>query len=843
MPPSSQSSCVLLHNVGHISLGSQSKSGSGSGSATDDDALAAVSFDAARSHVMVIQRDRDIGVLSVGGSDADAGRLQSVSVDSKGYIRAAKYSAENRYLGVLRSAKALELFSVNGSDVSKVNDVVKDTKSSDAILGFEWTFMNEFFLITTVGVELYQMSESRKIFVLRKTIPMSINWHIFSPSNNILLVFSNMSALCFFHIKQNFIVTSLPSLRFDSPKHQGGGVSMDPALLLYRISKSQIRLEFELILEDFGDFYVSVVDNLVLASNVSTRKTLVFDVRGPSPSDKGGAAPSDKPKVLRHYSMVEGCPINIFGRDDDEDSSFLYNDWQFCYPNFVLAQSQASIYDIHVDLVRIVNEIRAFHAANRSINMNTTSTTNTVSATPNNPTSNSSSKPTERLSDLELLRFLLRRHSDDVQRLASDTVRRMIENQEPVERLRMAFDAVYERWTGEVVPGVMVSRIKSLRHQASRSSLRSVSSRTSTSKMPPGGRSSPVRSRFANAPPPPSTPTHTQISVTLSQSPASVLNPGSRIAGMGTVGSAAGTLLMDNQTLLGGSGVVESISVGIGPEEMYSLVFRPICDANTVPADHLSLYMLEHLISASRFETPISTSASAHILPDYHHELLVGLLLENNQGPRVRQLILSGVIPDSVAVARKLVQYGRRFGSGGVKRSPSAGSATSSTGSRPLEMIFGSGSAGNRSRSQSVESVSGRNNRWGGSNTSDGFGEAEFQLGVDMLIRMGMDEEVVDAMISAGKILDALKHAITTQALNLFRPSTFLDPTLAIGDRTLFLNVYRVLDEAGLLGGRRHGDDDDDDDDMMDSFVDATSRRYLSVYREFWGEVVEMEGV
>jgi hypothetical protein len=61
----------------------------------------------------------------------------------------------------------------------------------------------------------------------------------------------------------------------------------------------------------------------------------------------------------------------------------------------------------------------------------------------------------------------------------------------------------------------------------------------------------------------------------------------------------------------------------------------------------------------------------------------------------------------------------------------------------------------------------------------------------------------------------------------------------------MFLNVYKVLEEMRLLP--TEVDDDDDMDDlrtessMMD--VNVGSGRYLSMLRELWGEVVEMEGI
>eukprot|EP00842_Homolaphlyctis_polyrhiza_P005211 jgi/Hompol1/5691/HPOL_000818-RA len=40
-------------------------------------------------------------------------------------------------------------------DTAAVNSIVRDWKSSDAILGFEWTFNNECICIASTGIEFY----------------------------------------------------------------------------------------------------------------------------------------------------------------------------------------------------------------------------------------------------------------------------------------------------------------------------------------------------------------------------------------------------------------------------------------------------------------------------------------------------------------------------------------------------------------------------------------------------------------------------------------------------------------------------------------------------------------
>lgn len=63
-----------------------------------------------------------------------------------GYIRTAKINPTHTYIAIARSAKTLEIYSLNTN--AKLQEIVRDDKSSDAILGVEWTFDLEMILVT-----------------------------------------------------------------------------------------------------------------------------------------------------------------------------------------------------------------------------------------------------------------------------------------------------------------------------------------------------------------------------------------------------------------------------------------------------------------------------------------------------------------------------------------------------------------------------------------------------------------------------------------------------------------------------------------------------------------------
>ncbi len=63
-----------------------------------------------------------------------------------GYIRIAKLNPPQTHLALARSAKTLEIYALNSN--TKLQEIIRNDKSSDAILGVEWTFDLEMVIVT-----------------------------------------------------------------------------------------------------------------------------------------------------------------------------------------------------------------------------------------------------------------------------------------------------------------------------------------------------------------------------------------------------------------------------------------------------------------------------------------------------------------------------------------------------------------------------------------------------------------------------------------------------------------------------------------------------------------------
>ncbi|KAI8607310.1 hypothetical protein BC830DRAFT_1175452 [Chytriomyces sp. MP71] len=113
----------------------------------------------------------------------------------------------------------------------------------------------------------------------------------------------------------------------------------------------------------------------------------------------------------------------------------------------------------------------------------------------------------------------------------------------------------------------------------------------------------------------------------------------------------------------------------------------------------------------------------------------------------------------------------------------------------------------------------------------------EFAAGIAILKQLGHHADAVRAFLAAGQVLHALELAQEQDLLRQFAPGEFLELAYASRNRTLFLTVYKLFEERGLLSIG-----DAEDFPHSDEGVGGTAK-YFSIYREFWEESLMMEAV
>ncbi|TPX42924.1 hypothetical protein SeMB42_g04937 [Synchytrium endobioticum] len=374
-----------------------------------------VFFDSAGGHI-VTTRDGEVDVIGIGrGWDP-----KRIRIPVRGYTRSVKLSPDGTFLGVIPSAKSLQVVRVAPSPSTSpiVYEIVRDSRSSDAILGFEWTVHEEFVCITSIGLDFLQWNETKRTFIKRKSIHLNVNWYIYSPSYRILIVATGAPGLYMFYVRPNGLTTQLPFLIIPSaaaPALSWGiaasppnpmtrkqlsivmlygkiyvvyhDLSKEPTLALYHVTKSSVRRERELKLRVPGNYIVNVVDNLLIVHNLAAKNSMIFDIQS---SDDTPLAPSQ--------------PMDL----DTTEAIDLYPDDAIPYqPSALLLPSRGTLYSIYPRLADIAGYLIQHDA---------------------NP--------------VTVVMMLLRRADKEAHDLVLMLLRTLIVKTQSVEHLRAVFDAV-----------------------------------------------------------------------------------------------------------------------------------------------------------------------------------------------------------------------------------------------------------------------------------------------------------------------------------------------------------------------------------------------------------------
>ncbi|KAJ3158497.1 hypothetical protein HDU86_002722 [Geranomyces michiganensis] len=277
--------------------------------------LSAVSFDPWRQNVLLVLGDEQVEVEQ----EEWSGRRR-IHVGHTGPIRDAKLAPGGAFLGVLRSAKMLEILEINDSEhATPVQELVRDSHSSSAILGFEWTLSGELMVVSSSGFELYQYNGTSKVFVQKKSREARINWYSYWPEVRILVTSVGPLALRLYHLKPDSGVDSLMALNLKLRGNTSG--------VQLQATRKQLT--------------VVLVRSLVLILRRShtepTKLFTIFDMKHDA-----------------NEAIISSARIPIEGEDDID----AVVDWQPCFPDYILVTSRGTLNCVQVDLQAIANEMR-----------------------------------------------------------------------------------------------------------------------------------------------------------------------------------------------------------------------------------------------------------------------------------------------------------------------------------------------------------------------------------------------------------------------------------------------------------------------------------------------------
>ena len=260
---------------------------------------------------------------------------------------------------------------------------------SDSVLGFEWTFTDEFIVISNSGIELYQVdahSASRPTFTSARFITIHSNWYIYWPETKLLFISSGTANLFIYKLKPRSVVEVFPTLSIHIHSAAAGGPSTNPLvrarellsiqitrrnvltfsmyshrfigilftwtesprLCLYRLSsKNSYRKDLEMDLLEKGDFLFNVIDGLLVCNNMTTCKSLVFDIKSPTPS---------KPLFSSSFAdlfdtVKEMQQFDVAHQDKNVEDVCL---WRSIQPNAILSDQLGFFATVSFNMSRVL---------------------------------------------------------------------------------------------------------------------------------------------------------------------------------------------------------------------------------------------------------------------------------------------------------------------------------------------------------------------------------------------------------------------------------------------------------------------------------------------------------
>jgi hypothetical protein len=116
--------------------------------------------------------------------------------------------------------------------------------------------------------------------------------------------------------------------------------------------------------------------------------------------------------------------------------------------------------------------------------------------------------------------------------------------------------------------------------------------------------------------------------------------------------------------------------------------------------------------------------------------------------------------------------------------------------------------------------------------TGTGPGTVNFDLSLEMFKRMKSHADVLSLLTTTGNLLEAAVYAKKTNTIALLSAVDFLESAIQTGNKTLFLNVYRFLEENGMISLHNN---------QQSNRHRNSIGRFVSIYRELWGPEIEME--
>ena len=321
----------------------------------------------------------------------DGSNLEFKVLD-KGYVSSIKFSPNHKILAIQRSVKSIDLMNFDNGKVAG-NEYSQSCKGrSTKISGFVWTSLNDLALVTSDGIEFYQIQPEKSSVKMIKSFSVKVNWFVFLAEASFLLLSSGiMGNVIHPYTFRPGSVSRLAKFEVDYPPStrtpQPGGLHMRDVTVaniyghiyviilknhprmfnsngaevaLYQLQRDMpARKTAVLRLGAIGRFAINVIDNLIVVHHQASKTSMIFDLKLNGEYDG---------QIAYYYPVLSPLPIQPcqFPQDgtDTEDvkqpdlSRELYSqNWIVFQPDIIIDAKLGCLWQVRVKLESLVNMI------------------------------------------------------------------------------------------------------------------------------------------------------------------------------------------------------------------------------------------------------------------------------------------------------------------------------------------------------------------------------------------------------------------------------------------------------------------------------------------------------
>ena len=318
-------------------------------------------------------------------------------VEDKGAVLSIKFSPNQQILAIQRSSKSVEFQNFSNQEPDGVEYSQPCRGSSTVIVGFVWVSNTDFIMITSQGVEHYQVVPEKRSLRAVKNHSIQSNWFVYCPLSGLLLVSSGpLGTSLQPYLFKNHQLLRLTKFEVDIPnppqparlclverdvtptmlynqmvvlilKHltkpnSNGRETMGKSeIVVYTLCKdAPPRKTHILHLDTSGKLAVSILDNLIIVHHQASKTSSIFDISLSGVSDGRIVAmhPFLASVTIRPYFLNIPASAAMLNHEPTQMSCELYSpNWVFFQPNIIIDAILGCLWSLELVLAPLIDTV------------------------------------------------------------------------------------------------------------------------------------------------------------------------------------------------------------------------------------------------------------------------------------------------------------------------------------------------------------------------------------------------------------------------------------------------------------------------------------------------------